>query len=233
MLYDRKRFFDAVRVSLSGGRLGASQVAGMETILDAAPEGLHVKHLAYVLATAKHETAHTMQPIEEYGRGAGRIYGRADPITGRTYYGRGFVQITWKANYQKAADRLGVDLVRRPELALDPAIAATILFRGMGEGWFTGRTLAASFTPTRSDPINARRIVNGLDRAELIASYYRLFLDALLAAELATGEGTRRALPPPSAPPPMPDPSTFPPPQMQPALPAGFFMRVADVFRRS
>lgn len=181
--YDRKRFFDSVRKPLFGGRISATQVAGMEAILSAAPLDFHIKHLAYGLATAKWETAHTMQPIEEYGRGEGRNYGRPDPVTGKTYYGRGYVQLTWKANYQRAKDELGPDFVNHPELALDPKLAATIMFRGMAEGWFTGRKLSHYLTPTKSDPVNARRIINGTDKAVETAALYRLFLDALLEAE--------------------------------------------------
>jgi putative chitinase len=228
MPYDRKRFFDAVRHTLFDGRLGQLQVAGMEAILDAAPADLHVKHLAYVLATAKHETAHTMQPIEEFGRGAGRPYGRADPVTGRTYYGRGFVQLTWKANYQKAKDKLGPDFVNRPELALDATLAARIIFRGMAEGWFTGRKLSDYFTPTRSDPVEARRIVNGTDKAATIAGYYRLFLDALLGAQVGPGIPEAPALRPVAAdPPPMPEPS---PTGARPAQPIGLWDRLGRLF---
>ncbi len=207
MPYDRKRFFDAVRRDLFNGRLSGLQVSGMEALLDAAPDDFNIKYLAYALATAKHETAHTMQPIEEYGKGAGRTYGRADPITGKTYYGRGYVQLTWKANYQRAKDKLGPDFVNRPELALDPKLAATIMYRGMTEGWFTGKALSAYFSANHSDPVNARRIINGTDKADTIAGYYRKFLDALLAAEIAPGMPVVAVpTPAPIEPPPMPEP---------------------------
>ena len=183
-IYDRRRFFDAVRPSLFQGRLGATQVAGLEALLGAAPFDLHVKHLAYALATAKWETANTMQPIEEFEKGAGRSYGASDPRTGKIYYGRGYVQLTWKTNYQLAKDKLGIDFVSHPELALDPSLAATIMFRGMAEGWFTGKRFSHYFTPTRTDAVNARRIINGTDKAAEIAALYRLFLDALLGAEV-------------------------------------------------
>ncbi|TOE35570.1 hypothetical protein CGJ43_25525, partial [Vibrio parahaemolyticus] len=61
-----------------------------------------LQYLAYVLATTYHETGHTMKPIEEWGKGQGRPYGEPDPETGQTYYGRGYVQLTWLANYIKA-----------------------------------------------------------------------------------------------------------------------------------
>lgn len=83
-----------------------------------------------------------MQPIREYGRGRGRAYGARDRQTGHAYFGRGYVQLTWKANYALAGGKLGLDLVANPDLALDPGAAARILFLGMAEGWFTGKRLA-------------------------------------------------------------------------------------------
>lgn len=183
MHYDRKTFFDAVRSSLFGGNLTQSQVDGMEAVLSAAPPDFFIKNLAYALATDFHETARTMQPIEEYGRGAGKSYGIPDPKTKQAYYGRGYVQLTWKSNYQKAKDRLGPDFVNDATLALNPTHAANIMFRGMSEGWFTGKKLSDYFTATTSDPVNARRIINGTDKASTIAGYYTKFLDALLKAE--------------------------------------------------
>jgi hypothetical protein len=138
---------------------------------------------AYVLATAYHETAHTMQPVREIGRGRGRRYGVRDEQTGQTYYGRGYVQLTWRENYAKAGLRLGIDLVLEPDLALRPGIAARILFEGMRDGWFTGKRLAEfQFGVGSFDFEGARAIVNGRDRAQLIAGYARAFEDALRQA---------------------------------------------------
>lgn len=175
------KFFAGVRSSVFGGSLNQGQVGGCNVLLRAGA-GLSLPALAYVLATAYHETAHTMQPIEEYGRGKGRDYGVKDPVTGQTYYGRGYVQLTWKANYRKAGVEIGVDLVSNPGLAMQPDIAATIIVTGMGEGWFTGKKLADYFG-TPPDWKNARRIVNGTDKADLIAGYGNAFLAALQAAQ--------------------------------------------------
>ncbi len=141
---DRAVFFDRVRKPLFGGSLTAEQVQGMDAIFDACPAALPTDPLAYVLATTIHETARTMQPIEEYGRGKGRAYGK----TG--FWGRGFVQLTWDYNYRKATTelrKLGVltaaeDLVKTPALAMRMDAAATILFHGMISGWFTGKKLS-------------------------------------------------------------------------------------------
>ena len=45
---------------------------------------------------------------------------------GARYFGRGFPQITWKNHYKNYGERLGVDLVGNPDLALDPNISAQI-----------------------------------------------------------------------------------------------------------
>ncbi len=183
-MIDRKIFFEGVRNRLFGGKLSQSQVDGMNTILD---EWEHrkltdIRHLAYMLATTKWETAHTMQPIAEYGKGQGHSYGVPDTETGQAYYGRGFVQLTWKTNYQKMAALTGVDLVHHADLAMDPRIATLVLFAGMQDGLFTGRKLNDYFGPQTSDWVSARKIINGLDRAEEIAVLGRTFHEVLQAA---------------------------------------------------
>ncbi len=158
-----------------------------------------VSWLAYVLATTYHETAFTMQPIEEYGKGVGHSYGEPDPETGQTYYGRGYVQLTWRDNYEKAQDVVvnlntlanDVPLVQQPDLALAPWVAAQVAINGMANGWFTGKKLADYLTDTQTDYVNARRIINGTDKAQTIAAYAE---DAEAALRLAHGEGIVRSL---------------------------------------
>lgn len=180
----RKKFYDTVRLRF--GNLVQGQVDGFNSILDRWEEkGLtDLRHLAYMLATSWHETAHTMQAIEEYGHGRGHTYGVPDPKTGKAYFGRGHVQLTWAENYKKMGALLGVDLYNKPELALDPVISVDILFEGMmkglsGRGDFTGVALENYFNDQTNDPYNARRIVNGMDRAGLIAGHHYNFLEAL------------------------------------------------------
>ena len=110
----------------------------------------------------------------------------------------GYVQLTWKANYEKASKRLGVDFVSNPKLLLKPEHAAKILVKGMQEGWFTGKKLADYITLTKSDFRQARRIVNGMDRADDIALYAKQY-DALLKAE-GYGERPTASRPAPSPP---------------------------------
>jgi len=182
MALDRKLFFTTIRKL--DKTLTLSQVAGFNGILDVWEQTyakLYPKaYLAYMLATAWHETATTMQPIAEFGKGKGRAYGIADKKTGKVYYGRGFVQLTWLKNYLLAGTKLGVDLVNNPELALDLRIATRIMFEGMLNGWFTGKRLADYRLANGSfQKVNARRIINGTDKAVLIAGYFDVFLAAL------------------------------------------------------
>lgn len=143
------------------------------------------KRFAYMLATAWHETAFTFLPIKEYGLGRKYKYGKPND-RGLTYYGRGFVQLTWDYNYDKMGKILKVDLLKNPDLALDPVIATKIMFKGFYGGFFTGKRIENYFNDTTTDPINARRIINGVrkgetlpDKAEEITKHYLLFLSGL------------------------------------------------------
>ena len=176
-------FFDSIRASVFRGNLTESQVEGVNALL-AVWEGHDRRWTAYALATAYHETDFTMQPIAEYGRGRGRPYGVACGPYGKVYYGRGYVQLTWLKNYQRADREMpGFDLVRNPDNALEPEVAAVIMLRGMTEAWFTGLALDDFFDANKTDWIGARRIINGTDCAAQIASYATKFYAALEAAK--------------------------------------------------
>lgn len=172
-------FYSKIRESLFSGKLTQSQVDGINFILNEFNPDADIRFVAYVLATAYHETWQTMKPIEEVGKGRKRAYGEPDPNTGKVYYGRGFVQLTWMNNYATVGHKIGVDLVGNPDAALQLDIAAKILASGMTLGLFTGKKLSDYFTSGFSNWINARRIVNGLDKAEQIAIYGKKFYTAL------------------------------------------------------
>src|SRR5450432_764022 len=107
--------FDHDKFSRSyGASFGAptpAAASGQEVILgllEQDPDISDVRWAAYMLATVKHECADQWQPIEEFGKGKGRPYGQPVTIADadgtqftNTYYGRGFVQLTWKFNYDK------------------------------------------------------------------------------------------------------------------------------------
>ena len=183
-MIDRKKFYDYVRGKLFGGTLTQSQVDGMNAILDEWElRGLtDLRWLAYMLATTKHETAATMQPVREAYWMSEEW--RKTHLRYWPYYGRGFVQLTWMDNYNKMGKFLNIDLLNHPDLALELPHATAIMFEGMlraetGVGDFTGKCLEDYFNDTVNDPVNARRIINGTDKAQLIAGYHYDFLHAL------------------------------------------------------
>lgn len=173
---DRAAFFASIRKSLFRGRIGEKQVDGLLRILDECEKRAVTDkgQIAYILATAFHETGATMQPIKEYG---GLKYLKSKKYW--PFYGRGYVQITWEANYRDWGKRLGVDMVANPDLALDPARAATILVEGSRLGTFTGKKLSDFIKGEKRDFVGARKIINGRDKAKMIAGYAEKFLAAL------------------------------------------------------
>jgi putative chitinase len=197
-MINRTFFFDHCRQTLFTARLSPTQLAGLTFILDVW-EATHAKNddrwLAYALATAFHETAFTIQPIREFG---GRDYymrmydpgssvprraalARANaalPGDGAVFYGRGYVQLTWRSNYAKMGKAFGVDLTSNAAAAdrsLQPELAAKIMFKGMEEGMFTGKKFASYFNPTTEDWVGARKIINGIDNKDIIAMYGKKF----------------------------------------------------------
>lgn len=108
----------------------------------------------------------------------GRMGNRPGSNDGWTYRGRGHVQLTGRDNYIRAGLEVGADLVANPDLALRTDLSARILVAGCSYGWFTGKKLS-DYLP--GDYVNARRIVNGLDRASDIAKIARTYESALTA----------------------------------------------------
>ncbi|HZT60989.1 MAG TPA: hypothetical protein VFA21_20460 [Pyrinomonadaceae bacterium] len=192
MQFDRGKFFSSYRDAF--GPLRQEQVDGLNALLAAFETQAiisDVRHIAYCLATTKHETADTFQPIEEYGKGRNHAYGVPTGQWHQVYDGRGDVQLTWERNYQHATDRLhqlglldpALSLDQDPTLVLRSDLAANILIIGMAEGWFTGRKLSDFIQDSACNYVGARRIINGLDRAELIAGYATQF-EAVLRSSL-------------------------------------------------
>lgn len=132
---------------------------------------------AYIMATTRHESG--FKPIKEYRATPSqtRVYELQNRYWPSGYYGRGFVQLTWENNYRKMSDFLGVDLVKNPDLALNPKYAAQILVYGMMKGSFTGKKLSDYINSSKQDFYNARKIVNGLDKTSLFETSARQFLN--------------------------------------------------------
>lgn len=142
-----------------------------------------VKQVAYMLATCYHE-CRFKSIVEIRAQKGTSIYRMQNKYWASGYYGRGYVQLTWKQNYAKFTPIVGYDLVKFPNLVLRPQIGARILVVGMKDGLFSGKKLADYFPSKEAggpaDWLNARRIVNGNFQDELVAKAAVKILGILL-----------------------------------------------------
>ena len=154
------------------GDIGYNEELIMEEVFKQG--GRNRAQVAYILATAKHESAN-FTTLTEFASGAAYEYrsdlGNIYQGDGTWFKGRGYVQITGRNNYQKYSDILGVDLISNPHLVAENTdVAVYILVDGMFTGHFTGRPLVEFVNDDKTDFYSARQVVNGLDRANHIAA---------------------------------------------------------------
>lgn len=192
MQINRDKFFAGFRDRLDS-TIEQEQVDGLEFILgqmESDPYWVHIPQIAYALATVFHETAGSFQPVEEgYYLGKTKAKAFQRKLRYYPYFGRGYVQTTWKKNYQRVDNAFGTDTVQHPEKALNPDIAYRTMTLGMHQGWFTGKKLDDYIKGDEKDYVNARRIINGTDKAGLIAGYARSF-EKILINSTATATPT-------------------------------------------
>ena len=189
---------------LSGfGRFNPRVTANLSAIFDFVARDAtlqDVRQLAYVLATIKYETGDTYQPLAEYGDNSyfeahygpetpsGKALGNSSLADSSKYKGRGYAQTTGRNNYQALSAKLGVDLIEKPDLLLSPDLAYRALLFAMNDGLFTGKKLSDFITVDSSDYVQARKIMNGQDHAELIAGSAKVFETCLIeSAHAAAG----------------------------------------------
>ena len=196
-VFNRKKFFDAYRTRF--GPLTQELVDAIEFLLTQIENDSRFgetekdrRQLAYCLGTFKWETAHTLRPIDEIGSAArfnklygpqtrvGKMLGNTQDGDGPRFHGRGYVQLTGRRNYTKAKNLTGVDLVSNPDAAKDPPLAYQIAVQGMVDGWFTGKKLSNFIKDGAADFENARTIINGHDKAAMIADIARRFNEVML-----------------------------------------------------
>lgn len=182
-MMDRARFYDFVRPHMPSDQITSVQFGHLQAVVDGLEtRAVNANQAAYILATAHHETDH-WRVLEEYA--SGRAYewrkdlGNTQSGDGARFKGRGFVMITGRRNYTDWSKRAGVDFVSNPSLVSEPEYAVRILIDGMSLGTFTGKSLGEYVNENKSDFYNARRVVNGTDRATLIAGYANNYLNAL------------------------------------------------------
>lgn len=192
--------FDILRKTF--GKLSQSQVDAINFIVDAMDKDKSITYPqgAYILATTWHETATTMLPIAEYGKGKGRPYGTwyknskgelysfnngskrevyLQSEYPHLYYGRGETQNTWFDNYEKLSKVFNVDFLNNPDLLLTQEWSTPVTIYSMKNGLYTGKKLSDYINQSKKEYVNARRIINGMDKASLIAGYAETFEKAL------------------------------------------------------
>lgn len=191
-------FFNGYRDSF--GRLRQEMVTGIELLgrqMETDDQIVDIRWAAYMLATVKHECADTWRPITERGRKSyfdkyetgtkiGKRLGNTQAGDGWKYRGRGYVQITGRANYERLSKALKLpveqNLIDHPDNTLIPAVAYSIMSYGMRKGAFTGKKLADYLSGDTCDYKNARRIINGTDQWQLIQGYAEKFEEILRAS---------------------------------------------------
>lgn len=195
----KAKFYQSIKASLFKGKLTQAQVSNIELLISEYREyaGLDYRHLAYILATVYHETAGTMEPIREYGLGKGKDYGgflkygsgpgkRAKyTFPAQVYYGRGHTQNTWFENYDALtkANNKGWNFLENPDLLLQPEPSAWATLYAMVKGLYTGKRLTSYINDLVTDFGGARYIINGQDKADLIAGYAIRIYNALIIIE--------------------------------------------------
>ena len=188
MHFDRKKLFTLLTQRF--GALDGVQQSVVAAMVDEFTRRklTDVRWLAYILATGWGECR--WRPVREIGRGRGKKYGKPHPKTGKIYYGRGCpTQLTWYENYLMMGETLNLPLATDPDLALQVPVGVAIAYEGMTTGVtakdsFTKYQLQDFFNATVDDPVGARRIINGKDKAALFARWHYKILDALKATRL-------------------------------------------------
>ncbi len=121
--------------------------------------------LACAVATTAIETASTFKPVKE-AFWLSEAWRQAN-LRYYPYFGRGLIQLTWEASYRAYGERLGIDLIGNPDLALDPNNAARIF-----AAYWVDRDIQSM--ADREDWAAVRKAVqggdNGLDRLVSIVS---------------------------------------------------------------
>lgn len=184
---NRSVFFGGIRPLMPGSRITQAQVHRIEAVLNGLEErSVPLNQQAYIFATAHHESDR-WRAMTEYASGAAyegrKDLGNTEKGDGVRYKGRSFLMITGRRNYADWSKRLGVDFLAQPYLVSDLKYAVPILIDGMLLGTFTGKKLGDYVSKAKSDFVGARRVINGTDRAALIAGYARIYLSALKTAQ--------------------------------------------------
>jgi len=130
--------------------------------------------LAAFLAQCAHESAKftTTKEFADGSKYEGRVdLGNINPGDGVKYKGRGFIQITGRANYTQAAKDLGIDLVNHPELAERPDVATKVSL------WYWKTRVQpkiSNFTNTKAVTKKVNGGVNGLQQRTTLTKSFQV-----------------------------------------------------------
>ena len=173
-------------------------IIAINAFYESSPQEANLYEVAYMLATARHETyiprsAEFFSERSEFGpqshfdkydpvfaadantREKAKRYGNLERGDGYKYRGRGSTQLTWRSNYQKLSDILAYDFVSDPDAAAKIEYSVPIMIVGMTKGIFTTKKLSLYLNAKKIDYEAARKVINGNDKKELIASYAQRF----------------------------------------------------------
>ena len=193
-MINRDKFFSGYKEKF-GSIKQQSQVAALNFLLNKLDESQVfnlANEYAYILATIYHETNATFLPvIEGYWMKQNRVqklynyynnHNRPalrtifpNGVNGKTYEGRGYVQLTHDWNYERLGGEIGVELLSAPDKAMEPENAWKILEAGMSRGLFTGKKLSSYVNEDKTDYPGARKVINGVNEKDRIAGYAEKF----------------------------------------------------------
>lgn len=180
MNLDKKIFFNEYKNTIDPDRkLSQQEVNAINVFIDFVNTPLSdnwnmtIPQWSYFFATVFHETAHTFLPVKE-------AYWLSEEWRKKNlryfpFYGRGYVQTTWQVNYQYYSKLLGVDFIKNPDLMMNPKYSFISSLDGFVKGRFTGKKISDYVNDKKKDYIGARRVINGTDKANLIAGYAKTF----------------------------------------------------------
>jgi predicted chitinase len=185
------KMFRTLYIKQSG--LGLTLTNGEELLvffglLQKDPEITDIRWAAYMLATVHKETTFSFKAsTKEDGRGGRNRYAQAVQVVdvlgvrgpknteySNTYYGRGYVQLTWEENYRQIGKAYGIgdELNINPDRAHELEIAYFAATHGMRHGAYAkGHSLSRYINGDHCNYRSARQIINGFDDCDTIADW--------------------------------------------------------------
>jgi len=126
------------------------------------PSSVNPLVMAGAMATCRVEVGKNFKPIMEYASGEAyegrRDLGNTEKGDGVRYKGRGYIQLTGRSNYALFGQKIGVDLISNPDLALDVEVGAKILAHYFKDRGVIEACLA-------KDWLSVRKLINGVNRS--------------------------------------------------------------------